>query len=362
MPTEVITTLDPGGTKDFTTLAAALASREGDIVSRDTIEIFECYNTGSGSLGVCTITEANWTTDADHYIVIRAADEAKHPGKWVTENVARWSRLTVQPRYVRLEDMQGHSSDALKIDVGGSECDIRVDRCIFSGNGGLNRAIDVVRAPGTLRIRATQAFNANVGIRVDGTGNMPDVRILGCNMMGAFAALELTTSGSLALTSNNNYLFNAAGGLAVSKSGAGSANNLGANDATYNGEAPTASLRNIALNSTNFVAPADTGFTNDMHLASGSSLLLVGADIAELTFDIDGAARPSGFFDIGQDQLSAAPVDDPASQFPQRAYSPASGAMGRKHHLEINNALFAERLRGTGTLEYVILFREVPDE
>lgn len=360
MPTEVITTLDPGGTKDFTTLAAALASREGDIVTRDTIEIFECYNTGTGSLGTCQITEANWTTGPNNYIVIRAAEEAKHPGKWVTENTARWSQLDVRARYVRLEDMQGHSGNTLIIQPGGSECDIRVDRCILSGNGGVNISCDIRKAPGTVRIRSTQMFNADIGLQIGGTfRNLPDVRVYNCNMMGATAALRVISSDSISAVLNNNYYWR------VGPNNPALLNNgvtLGANDATDNGQAPTAALRNIALSSTNFVAPADTGFTNDMHLASGSSLLLVGADIAEVTFDIDGAARPTGFFDIGQDQLSTAPVDDPDAQFPQRAISPQSGSLGRKHHLEINNALFAERLRGTGTLEYVILFREVPNE
>lgn len=72
--------IDPGGTGHYTTLSAWEAARQGDIVTRDTIELATCYRSAAApDTAQCTL--AGWTTDSDHYIWIRGRHVTQPEGQ-----------------------------------------------------------------------------------------------------------------------------------------------------------------------------------------------------------------------------------------------------------------------------------------
>lgn len=96
----------------------------------------------------------------------------------------------------------------------------------------------------------------------------------------------------------------------------GGAVTKGANDATYNAEAVTAGLRNIAPNTALFgsvvFVPTDAsvGDQMDLHIKSGCALHNAGGVLAAITTDYEGQAR-AGTLDIGADELGLAPPPNP---------------------------------------------------
>jgi hypothetical protein len=80
--TEVIKSIKPGGGGDYTNLTDWEDARRGDIVTGNTIEIAECYGGDCANAATISFASGNWTTDSDHYIVVRAAAGEKHEGTY----------------------------------------------------------------------------------------------------------------------------------------------------------------------------------------------------------------------------------------------------------------------------------------
>ena len=77
---------------EYTTLAAWELDRRGNIVTRDIVEVAEIY--GGGDVGPVIILQANWTTNATHYIHIRAAAGEEHGGVYNTNKAYMYSQGT----------------------------------------------------------------------------------------------------------------------------------------------------------------------------------------------------------------------------------------------------------------------------
>lgn len=75
MATEVVSTIASSG-GDYTTLNAWHTAKKGDIVTRDTIEIADCFPMTDTTI----VYLGGWTMDASHYVVVRANANHRHGG------------------------------------------------------------------------------------------------------------------------------------------------------------------------------------------------------------------------------------------------------------------------------------------
>jgi len=304
MTTTVIKSIKPDGlgSPDYTSLSSWDIGQRANITAagNNTIQIAEVYSdptqTGAGNV---TLSNANWTVDATHYIIIRAASGHGCGGVWdtlkaymntITSNGVGF--VTIGPglsiRNIRLNDVPASTPWLIErnvhnfapsygiLTVGGSGAGFHiVKNCIIYYLG--TSAVDGAAAAGS------------------------KIKIENCTLY-----IKSTAAGSSclngAVTSQNNYLAIVSSptvcylGAAVK----------GTNDATSNTEALTASLRNIAYSTANFVNV--TSGSEDLHLKAGSALLLKGVTIAEVTNDIDGTSRVGFVFDIGADQFDQIPL------------------------------------------------------
>jgi hypothetical protein len=180
MPTtRTVTVMSSGG--DYTTLAAAEAAEQGDLVSLDRLLVIECHNIAETSTG---LTIDGWTTDATRYIEIRAAQN--HNGIWGTSSyritrTGAANTLIISEQYVRLIGLQllgTGTSNAITIVCNASgDGDIRLVKCISVCDGSAN------------------AINAPLNI----SGTTP-VTVINCIFLGGNSSVYATTG--------TQYLYN----------------------------------------------------------------------------------------------------------------------------------------------------------
>ena len=301
MATVVTKTIKPSGGGDYTTLAAAYTARARNLVTADEIEDWECY---AGNLGALT-TGSALTTNATHYLQIRAASSDRHTGVWST------SKAYIQPpsgeRAIRvsaasaafmrvygllIEGVAGN--DAIygyRAVSGYNEC-MLLDGCIVRGPGGTG---------GYYGVNAIAKMVNCVVYGFDGTGGR-----------GAFL--------SYVSSAYNCSFLNCATGVYVATAGQATVINCLANGCSdgYYGTFNSASDYNVSDISSD--APGANSVTgsvtfvdatnNDYHLST-SDTVARGAGVnltsSGITDDIDGDARPSsGAWDIGADQTPVA--------------------------------------------------------
>lgn len=112
MPTVVTTTVGPS--KDYTSLAAAEAGEQADLVSADVQLDIECYSFEDTTAVVID----GWTTDATRYIRVYTPTAERHDGKWNTGKYRLVVSSTAVPvitfseNYVRFEGLQVHNTSS----------------------------------------------------------------------------------------------------------------------------------------------------------------------------------------------------------------------------------------------------------
>jgi hypothetical protein len=330
MTTTVIKSIKANGTGDYTTLAAWVADRKGNLVTRDTIEIAEIY--GGGNVGEVLLHQDDWTVDADRYIWIRAAADNEHPGifdssKAYMKGVTTHLTAQIHVPYTKfgpgisiynnlVDPLIGEPTHAVivaNIDSGGP---VIVDGIVAKVATGIAFRVEYcdssithifkncVSTFGSNSITCARATNAKMAI-------YNSTLIAG----GVGIGLEADNDGGIfgppaapgILVSENNYISAETAYLIL---GVGSSLTQGSKDATSTSEATDPALRGISYTSAGFYNAftpegGEGRIYEDLHLTSSSVLIGKGTDIASVTTDIDGKTRPSGAYDIGADQYAA---------------------------------------------------------
>lgn len=302
-----VSSIEPGGGGDFTSLAAWEAATQANISAANRIEVAEL---GDGNADSFVLD--GWTTDSDSYVEIRAKAAARHSGVFSSSSGARVIGSTggseIREAHTRLKDIilsAPAAANVLQIVQNDGLIGILVDSCVFDGGlAGVVCTDGNSASPNEIRNCIIHGASG-AGVHAQATGH---VTVRNCTIAvdGTGIALQLTSGGSL--TEQNNYLhantagntYGGTGELSISK---------GANTATSDTEALTASLRSVAYSTANFQNV--TNGSENLHIQTGTKLAEAAQKLAsEFTNDIDGAgtrpdASDSVGWDIGADQKSA---------------------------------------------------------
>jgi len=106
MPTELTYTIDPDGSGDYASLAAAEADLRQDLTSTDVLLRLQCISSG-GSIDTvaCFFQAANWVCDNTRYIIIEAGEGYECKGAWVNSVYRRSSYLRMEVEKVIIEGL-----------------------------------------------------------------------------------------------------------------------------------------------------------------------------------------------------------------------------------------------------------------
>ena len=325
--TEVVSTINPAGGGDYTSLSAWEADQQANISAANERHIAEVVEGNGGSVVI-----DGWTTDSDCYVEIRPQTGAAHSGAYEAGANARMdlgaSGAEIREAHTRITNMQVDANagvNCFNIVQNAALVNCLIDGCVFGPSGRLCVVTNGLSGkPHTIRNCVAHSM-AQDGIEVGATGAAAVYNCTIHALTGA-VALELISGGSL--VENNNYLSAATAGNTYGGTGEGSISK-GANTATSDTEAATAALDSIAFSTDNFVDPSN----GDCHLTATSALLQQGARLASVfTNDVDGAGtRPvtaeQGGWDIGADQRTFfVPLPAPGETFlPHRPFRGGDG-------------------------------------
>lgn len=314
MATEVVVTVRSSG-GDYTSLSAAEAGEQRDLVSADEIAAIECYNdwTGNGLNESAGVTIAGWTTDSTRYVVVRAAAGEGHGGipgagfrMWRFENTV----LRVEQSYTLVDGIECRNTD--------------------DGNG-LNYAVYMV---GTGLVVRNTIGSASYRVFVLDSNSFSDpCTVIQC--LALPAGPNRTPTGFFGIDAGSSYGraincvvgdgcsvgFNASFLSGFRKFEAINCVVYSASTTSYDGTFDAASSNNAATDGSSNTPPGSSPYTsdvvsgdfvdaagNDFHLASSSGLIGQGANqYSDTTTDIDGDSWPSsGAWDIGFDHYVSA--------------------------------------------------------
>lgn len=309
-------TVGSGGGYNYTSLSNAEDGEDAnpDLVSRNTILVFECYGFEDTTAAVID----GFTTDSTHYIVV--TNMVPHGGKWNTSSYrlkqSSSSSLTIRDDFIRLYGLQialgmnppGAALSCILIDTIAAGGTVWISNCLIdqgsgNGTGYYTRGVDVNDADINLY------FWNNIVYRA------------GTNSNSAANALRLTVSSayvfSSVFVSPRNAVSAVAGTIAITNCYARStviansdySGTMSKGYCASSGNSGNTGLTGIAEDGTTFVNVSRD--SEDYHIISTSPLKDVGVDTSgnaapmNFTTDIDGQTR-SGTWDIGADEYVAA--------------------------------------------------------
>lgn len=309
MPTESLKTIKPSGQGgDYTSLAAWEAGEQADLVTADLYAVAEIQGDWSGGPDTSAVVISGWTTDATHYVEIRADAANSATADWdatkyILENTTSPIVVGVDfLRVVRVQFSLGSSTASRKVfDVSsvGSPTATYVDGCLFRGHGYSGAySIGLYIFDATANVYATNCVSFN-----HGTNSTSAAYRL--NSQNQTVLYNCTAYGSY-------YGFRQSSGTVIAKnciSQNATVDFSGTFDAAsdYNcDEDGTAPGANSVTGTVTFVAVG----SDDYHLASGDTVAKdAGTDLsADSTYafstDIDGDTR-TGSWDIGADEYAS---------------------------------------------------------
>lgn len=330
MATTVTVTVKGDGTGDYTSLNAAEAGEERDLVTLDEIAAFECYPfTDNG-----WVTFTGYSTSASNYIHVYAAELPG--GGWddtkyiLRETLGSQSYVLAGGSNFRVTGLQIEHDASGSTDIArclswgsvgsggdGESADIRFDKCILR------------RGP-----NQTSTDSGNHAIR---TGQVHGkFALTNCVLYGSWAAdianFGASGTGQLVLYNNTVYGGQSAGihtGTWNSSFKVYAKNNVsvenGGTDLEFGSGTNTVdratNLSNDGSEGSTVTTTADVAFVDaangDFHIGSGSTAEDAGTDLSAVavrpfTDDIDGETR-SGTWDIGADEVVSSGISGSAS-------------------------------------------------
>ncbi len=295
MTTTIIKYVDPTGGGDYTTLAAAESANRQNLVTTDSEIRFRIRS--GGSVGPVSFAAANWTTGPKNRIYIEADTGHGHSGIYTTSkayipndasNAAAiytevgW--IHVGPGICLNDGIYGNSGSNVQCIYAyltTANQPIYVDRCIFTCSAARNVS-RMIWIGGTQVTNKQRKHCISNCIMHDRNGQFgQNIRVgggwayvYGCTLVAdnnVNSPICLSTEGGGNIISDNNYLY---GKYACYYVPAGSISK-GTHDATWNTEATTVALRNVAFTTANFVNV--TAGSENLHLATNSALVKKGA-------------------------------------------------------------------------------------
>lgn len=316
MPTTVIKSIKAGGGGDYTSLASWWTARQGNIVTRDTIEVAEVY--GGGSVGGLNMDTGDATVDATHYFIVRAATGEGHVGvfdtakAYVQASSGNTFRCLIAGTQIKRLQIESTDASTGEQSLGAAGDDMLVEDCLIRNANGYALRVFPRTANHWSTFKSCVIYTTGGGqdcidVGGNGFGNTASICAKFYNCVGVqFSSGKdtISTRGSsptadVALT-QNSYWYNVDGG---SRNYGGSHDvTKGDHDATNDTEAVTVGLRSIALNTSTFTNVSYATF--DAHEPNVSSPLYhAGTDLTGIVDeDFEGDARV-GQWDIGADQI-----------------------------------------------------------
>lgn len=300
MPTITTVTVKSSG-GDYTSLNAAEAGEQADLVTADVQLDIECY--AFDDTTSCSFN--GWTTDATRYIRVFTPSTERHAGVWTTSKYRRRSSTgfgavtTVNEDYVRFEGIQfyqpsGSYTALIRVDAAtAASTDIRVTNCILNGMSMTTGLGLTYCGSGAVTIENSLAYGGSGKGIYSNSSSIAQYYIDNCTVVacGTYGMEQASTSG---FTVRNTY---------VGGNGTDAYNGTFTRTTCMHSSATsyTGSTGSIAYDTSNFTNV--TGGSEDLHLVTGSDLIDAGTDLsADFTIDIDGETR-SGTWDIGADEL-----------------------------------------------------------
>jgi len=298
MVTTEIKAIIAAGGGDYTTLGAWELAERINLVTADKIKVAEIYS-GLNVGNVTLIEDTDWVTDVNHYPQIRAAAGHSNGGKYDTSK-AFFNAATVRVNFMTIGPGLSFYG-GIDINPPAANSTVTVERNVSRSNVG--GAMIIVRTGGNPN---AHIIRNNILIGFDGAvTNIQNIsgKIKFYNNTVYATGFAGIYVHSVDIITDNNYLAQTGATPCYYFYGSETFNG---HDATSNGEAATASLRNIAYSTANFVSV--TAGSEDLHLKAGSALLLKGITLSDVTNDIDGDSRVGFVFDIGADQFDQIPL------------------------------------------------------
>lgn len=305
MPTlRTVTVKSSGG--DYTSLSAAEAGEQADLVTLDRQLDIACY----AMEDTARVLFDGWTTDATRYIRVYTPASERHDGKW---NASKYRlNITTAAFFTATDFLELHTRvEGLQISVTpdgngriavGMTGGCRIGGCVirslagsFSGQRGIVSDHSLGHAYVYNNVIYSDSRSTGDGVSLS-TGNFTYKPFVYNNTIHNFNVGLQRDAGNGVVAKNN--LVQSCTTCYGSTYDAASTNNV-SEDAT----SPNASLRN---RSATFVDEASF----DFHLASGDTAARdAGADLSadaalSFTTDIDGQTR-SGTWDVGADEYVA---------------------------------------------------------
>lgn len=300
-----VTVKSSGG--DYTSVAAAEAGEQGNLVTLDRQLVIECYPMEDTT----AVAVSGYTVDATRNIIIRTPATARPNGTWTTSAYRLVTptgapSINVSTEYTILDGLQvrntgNHATNDDVILLYTWRSHIRVINCVVTGGYHGIMAVASATVGGYLIANNVVYGTYAGGIRYAGSAGLIaraiNNTVYGCNTGSVAFRGGIENEGSYQEAINNLAVGN--NGYAY-KQAAGQSYNI-SSDATAAG---SGSQTNKTLTDVKFVST--TPGAEDLHLQSGSVAIGAGTDLSSyITTDIDGQTR-SVPWDIGADQYVAA--------------------------------------------------------
>lgn len=313
MPTIQEFHIKPLGGGDYTNLNDWSFAEHADLVSLDKIYIVYVY--GGGNADHCHFQSAEWNTDPEHYIQIKAAEGEGHEGifdrnkAYVSFNqpfyvavpyVYIGPGLCIEPTNNLYGGMQTYITSPADTDV------CWINGCVFYAASGTSVYYILgvgPNQPGYTVVKNCVFVDNNPTFNdeIIATYTIGKIKVYNCTIRGKSSnsrGISVRNPQGVVI-SENNYI--AAGTCYYSEGSLTKGNN----DATYNSEALNTDLRNILYDNNNFI---DVAYDpEDLHIRTTSSLYKSGINLyaSGIIQDFEGDNRlPTGYFDIGADELN----------------------------------------------------------
>lgn len=323
--TERVSAIEPGGGGDYTTLTAFEAGEQAIASDLSAANQKVIGRIGAGNAWNTSLTTIEgWICDSDNFIQIEPDPDDRHDRSFATaggvatiQPTGTNGGIVVQEKFVNIQGIifkhLGTSGNLVQFDGASKSCTI--EECLFRAG---SRALDITDSNYT-EGQNQHVFRNNIAIlqTLQNVRNNSTavVNVLVTNNTlrtnGANSVCVQSTQANALIDEDNNYL-SPDGASSAAYSGASITK--GANSATSNTEATTASLRNIPYNDTATFVDVSTSGSEDLGLKNlDSGLVAVAAKLTtRVTNDVEGVARPTaseeGVWDIGADQISVNPT------------------------------------------------------
>lgn len=316
MATIVTKTVGPTG--DYANLNAFMVGEARDLVAADEIAVARCQTFTDNVAVACTVAQG-WVTDSARYIKIEGLADPLGIADYTPSTYFLSGSVNGGPMF--------HIDAGLVVKVGYIQCrnqGVGVSTTMFGFSGlavgGQVELYNIVSIPTGHFIKAAAGYTNPIYIwNTYASGGLATLDAISTNILRAQNCVFVSRNAGVntintpANTVFKNCYFRSNGGQCLPAGKYSVATTCGTSDAT----SPTAGLRNIAWNNTNFVNAV--GYL-DAHIKSGNPMENGGTDTSgdaapfSFILDVNGNGyATAGAWDVGYHELNGIPPVPPVS-------------------------------------------------